>query len=89
LSKLFSSSISGDGRSNEAGRQQHYALCLGSVIGSSDAAKSEALQGGKDSSLISVSLSCLFDSVAQLSVLDLATHLKVIRLHLVAVGSML
>jgi hypothetical protein len=89
LSKLFSSSISGDGRGNEAGRQQLYALCLGSVIGSSDAAKSEALQGGKDSSLISVSLSCLFDSVAQLSVLDLATHLKVIRLYLVAVGSML
>jgi hypothetical protein len=77
LSKLFSSSIAGDGRSGEAGRQQLYALCLGSIIGSSEAAKAEALHGGKDSSLIGVALGCLFDSAAQLSVLDLATHMKV------------
>lgn len=77
LSKLFSASIAGDGRSSEAGRQQLYALCLGSIIGYSEAAKSESLIGGKDSSLISVALGCLFDSVAQLSVLDLATHIKV------------
>lgn len=77
LSKLFSASIAGDCRSSEAGRQQLYALCLGSIIGSSAAAKVEALQGGKDSSLIGVALSCLFDSVSQLSVLDLATHIKV------------
>ncbi len=77
LSKLFSASVAGDSRGSEAGRQQLYALCLGSVIGSSEGAKSEALLGGKDSSLIGVVLGCLFDSVAQLSVLDLATHLKV------------
>ena len=77
LSKLFSASVAGDGRSSEAGRQQLYALCLGSIVGTSEVAKSEALHGGKDSSLIGVALGCLFDAVAQLSVLDLATHLKV------------
>ncbi len=81
LSKLFSSSVASDSRVSEAGRQQLYALCLGSIVGSSEAAKSEALLGGKDSSLIGVVLGCLFDSVAQLSVLDLATHLKVFQRH--------
>lgn len=81
LSKLFSSSVASDSRGSEAGRQQLYALCLGSIVGSSEAAKSEALLGGKDSSLIGVVLGCLFDSVAQLSVLDLATHLKVFQRH--------
>jgi hypothetical protein len=78
LSKLFSASIAGDGRSSEAGRQQLYALCLGSIVGSSELAKAEALHGGRESSLIGVALGCLFDAVAQLSVLDLATHLKVL-----------
>jgi hypothetical protein len=76
LSKLFSASIAGDGRGSDSGRQQLYALCLGSVIGTSEGAKQEVIQGGKES-LLGTALGCLSDSVAQLSVLDLATHLKV------------